>query len=91
MALIAITREMGSLGKGIAEGVAQALGLQIVDHEVIEHLAETMGRPKSKVTHFSEGGASKFQSWSGDPIGLDLYTCEELYSLALRGNVLLRG
>ena len=39
MPIIAITREMGSLGKDVARGLGEALGLPVIYHEVIDHLA----------------------------------------------------
>src|SRR5689334_14931367 len=49
MALVAITREMGSLGKDVASGLSEALGVPLVYHEVIDHLADRMRVRKSHV------------------------------------------
>jgi cytidylate kinase len=44
MAVIAMTREMGSLGKDVAAGLAERMGLTVVHHELVEHhLAEKLG------------------------------------------------
>ena len=40
MPLIAMTREMGSLGKEVAKGVGEALGIPVLHHEIIEPLAD---------------------------------------------------
>mgnify|MGYP001427510956 CR=1 FL=1 len=37
MVAIAMTREMGTLGKDVAQGIAEALGLKVIHHEVVEH------------------------------------------------------
>ncbi len=39
MPLIAMNREMGSLGKDVALGLEEALGMKIRHHEIIDHLA----------------------------------------------------
>lgn len=91
MAVIAMTREMGSLGQEVAEGVARALGLRVVYHEVIDHVAERMNRPRSAVTRFLECGPGRFKRWHADNTGLDLYTAEEILDLAYVGNVIIRG
>jgi len=36
MTVIAMTREMGSLGKDVAFGVAEKMGLEVVHHELVE-------------------------------------------------------
>ena len=41
MTVVAMTREMGSLGKDVASGLAERLNLTVVHHELVErHLAE---------------------------------------------------
>src|SRR5438270_278510 len=37
MVAIAMTREMGTLGKDVAQGIADSLGLKIIHSELIEH------------------------------------------------------
>ena len=50
MAVIAMTREMGTLGKDVVAGLAQRLGLEVIHHELVEHdIAETSGLPENKV------------------------------------------
>ena len=40
MTVIAMGREMGSLGKKIAEGVARKLDLPVIHYEIIDHLSD---------------------------------------------------
>jgi hypothetical protein len=42
MPLIAMNREMGSLGKDVARGLEEALGLKVRHHEIIDHLASAL-------------------------------------------------
>ena len=64
MTVIAMTREMGTLGKDVALGLAETLDLRIVHHELVEHdLAERLGVQESAVHHYLEGGASLLERW----------------------------
>jgi hypothetical protein len=68
MAVIAMTREMATLGKDVAAGLAERLGLKVVHHELIEHdVAERAGLDESEVHRFLEGGASLLQRCKIDP------------------------
>ena len=58
MTVIAMTREMGTLGKDVAAGVAERLGIQVVHHELVERqLAERLQTTESAVHRFLEGEA----------------------------------
>jgi len=92
MAVIAMTREMGSLGKDVAAGLAEQMGLTVVHHELVEHhLAERLGVKESAVHRYLEGGASLFERWKIDKQKLSRYTAEEILELAQKGNVIIRG
>ena len=55
MTVIAMTREMGSLGKDVAAGLADQLGLTVVHHELVEqHLAERLGVKEARCTAISK-------------------------------------
>src|SRR5437764_1045503 len=59
MVAIAMTREMGTLGKDVAQGVADSLGLKVIHSELVEHdLAMRLGVQESAVHRYLEGGAS---------------------------------
>lgn len=92
MTVIAMTREMGSLGKDVAAGLAEELGIDIVHHELIEHhLAERLALGESAVHRFLEGQASLWERWNIDSNRMSRYTADEVLQLAARGNVLIRG
>jgi len=92
MAVIAMTREMATLGKDVAAGLAERLGLNIVHHELVEHdIAERAGMRESDVHRFLEGEASLFERWKIDRKRLSRYTAQEILELAIKGNVLVRG
>jgi cytidylate kinase len=92
MAVIAMTREMATLGKDVAAGLAERLGLNIVHHELVEHdIAERAGMRESEVHRFLEGEASLLERWKVDRKRLSHYTAQEILELAVKGDVLIRG
>lgn len=91
MPVIAMTREMGTRGKDVALGLAEELGLGLVQHELVEHVAEKMHRPASAVNRLLEGTASALDRWRIKSDDLSLYTAEEIIDIAAEGNVLIRG
>jgi cytidylate kinase len=92
MAVIAMTREMGSLGKDVAADLADQMGLTVVHHELVEHhIAERLGIKKSAVHRFLEGEASLLERWKIDKEKLSRFTAEEILELAQKGNVVIRG
>src|SRR5882672_11461354 len=91
MTVIAMTQEMASLGKDVALGVADALGLQLVRHEVGDMVAGRMHVKKSLIRRIREGKAGKIEKWSADEKTISIFTAEEVFDLAAKGNVLIRG
>lgn len=91
MPVIAMTREMGSLGRDVALGLAEEFGLDLVQHEIVEHVADKMHLGRSAVNRFLEGKAGLLERWGIDKSDLSLYTAEEILDVAVRGNVLIRG
>ena len=91
MAVIAMTQEMASLGKDVALGVCEALGLQQVRHEIGDLVAGRMSVKKSLIRRIREGKAGKVEKWSADEKTISIYTAEEVFDLAVKGNVLIRG
>jgi cytidylate kinase len=91
MPVIAMTQEMASLGKDVALGVAEKLGLQLVRHEVGDLVAGRMQVKKSLIRRIREGKAGKIEKWSADEKTISIYTAEEVFDLAVKGNVVIRG
>jgi cytidylate kinase len=91
MAVIAMTQEMATLGKDVALGVCEALGLQQVRHEVGDVVAGRMSVKKSLIRRIREGKASTVERWAADEKTISIFTAEEVLELAVRGNVLIRG
>ena len=91
MTVIAFTQEMATLGSDVAAGVCEALGLAMVRHEVGDHVAGKMHVKKSLIRRLREGKAGPFERWTADERSISLFTAEEVYDLAVKGGVLVRG
>ncbi|MGE5097364.1 MAG: cytidylate kinase family protein [Betaproteobacteria bacterium] len=91
MAVIAMTQEMASLGKDVALGLCEQLGLQQVRHEIGDVVAGRMHVKKSLIRRIREGKASARERWAADEKTISIFTAEEVLDLAAKGNVLIRG
>jgi cytidylate kinase len=91
MPVIALTQEMGSLAKDVALRLAEAGGLSVMRNEVVENVAGRMHVPASLIRRLREGKAGFVERLSTDKDRVALYTAEEVFAQAERGNVILRG
>ena len=92
MPLVAITREMGSLGKDVADGLGAALDLPVVYHEVIEPLADRMRVRKSHVKRLLDGSAGLFERLTADKTSLSIFSADEILNSAMQGKgAVIRG
>lgn len=92
MPLIAMTREMGSLGKDVAAEVSRRIGKQVVHHEIIDNLADKMRLRKSHVVRFLEGKSGIWERMTTDQTSLSIYTADETFALAENDRVaVIRG
>jgi cytidylate kinase len=92
MPLIAMNREMGSLGKDVAKGLSEALGLKVQHHEIIDQIANRARIRKSHVVSFLEGTQGFLERLTVDSLKLRILTADEILSLAeTSGGIILRG
>ena len=91
MPVVAMTQEMATLGKDVALGVCEALGLEQVRHEVGDVVAGRMSVKKSLIRRIREGKASTVERWAADEKTISIFTAEEVLERAVKGNVLIRG
>jgi cytidylate kinase len=92
MPLIAMNREMGSLGKDVAKGLSEELGLKVQHHEIVDHLANRARIRKSHVISFLEGTQGLFERLTIDNLKLRILTADEIMSAAESNEgVILRG
>ena len=92
MPVVAITREMGSLGKEVAKGLSESLGVPLYYHEVIDHLADRMRVRKSHVERLLDGSAGLLERLTADKTSLSIFSADEIVNLALKGRgCVIRG
>jgi cytidylate kinase len=92
MPLIAMNREIGSLGNDVARGLEQVLGMKIRHHEIIDHIANRARLRKSHVVSFLEGKQGLLQRLTTDQVSLGILTADEILSMAESGEpIILRG
>lgn len=92
MPLVAITREMGSLGIEVAEQVAAELKVPLIHQEIIDQLADKMRVRKSHVERLLRGKAGLIERLTADKTSISIYTAAETTALAAReGGCVLRG
>jgi cytidylate kinase len=91
MSVIAMTQEMATLGKDVATGVADALGLKIVRHEIGDDVAERLHVKKSLIRRMREGQAGWLEKRAVDTASFALHAAEQVFDRALEAHVLIRG
>jgi cytidylate kinase len=91
MPVIALTHEMGSLAKEVALMLAQQGQLPVMRHEVLEGVAGKMHVPTSVISRLREGKAGLVERMRIDRDKVAVHTADEVFALADRGNIVLRG
>lgn len=91
MPVIAMTQEMGSLAKDVALELAATMNLAVMRHEVVDHVADKMHVSTSLINRLREGKAGLIERATTDAERVALYSAEEVFELANKGNVVLRG
>ena len=91
MPVITMTQEMATMGRDVALGVCEALGLQQVRHELGDVVAGRMHVKKSLIRRIREGKAGTIEKWAADERTISIFTAEQVFELAVKGNVLIRG
>ncbi len=92
MTVIAMTREMGTLGKDVAQFLVDRLDIELVHHELVEAAGvPPKTRNPSEVHRFLPGTGDNAERREAVPMKSGYMTPEEILSLANRGNVIFRG
>jgi len=84
VALIAVTRELGSHAEHIAAELSQVYGCPVIYHEIIDYVADKMRLRKSHVIKLLEGRASLIERLTADQTSLSIFTAAETFALAAR-------
>jgi len=77
MSVITVAREFGSGGKDIARIIAERIGYECVDKELIAKVSQAAGVPEETVEQLDEVGESTIQSFLRE-----LFTPSTIYSLS---------
>lgn len=92
MTVIAMTREMGTLGKEVAREFARRRNCTVLHHELVESAGERADRQEdSEVYRFLEGTEKELDRWRNNRAKGGYLTSEEVYEIALEGDALVRG
>lgn len=91
MPVIAMTREMGSLGKDVAAGVGEKLGLRLIYNELADALANDLQIDPRAVSRMVNGEATLTDRLRLKPSDVGLFTEQQVLDTALQGNVIFRG
>jgi len=91
MPVIAMTMEVGTRGSEVAAGLAKALDIDSVGHEIVDRVADKMNVKKSLLQRLREGKASVLERLSTSQAEIAVYTAEEIFAIAQNGDVLIRG
>jgi len=92
MPVVAITREMGSLGKDVASGLGEALGLPVIYHEVIDPVADRMRVRRSHVARLLDGKAGLLERLTADQTSLFIHSADQIVAKAQEGRgAVIRG
>jgi cytidylate kinase len=75
----------------VALQLAHSLNLAVMRHEVVDHVAEKMHVSKSLIGRLRGGKAGLVERLTTDERSVAMYGAEELFTLADRGNVVMRG
>jgi Cytidylate kinase-like family len=81
----------GLPGKGRPVGVCDALGLTQVRDDISERVTQRLHKRKSVLGRYLEGQAGLRERIGLDRRSLAVFSAEEVYEYALRGDVLIRG
>ncbi len=87
MPLVAMTREMGSLGQEVAARLSDRLRRKLVHHEIVGQLASKMRLQQSHVIRFLDGKSGMWERLTTDKTSLSIFTAAETLDIAESGEV----
>ena len=91
MAIVVMTREMGTLGKEVARSFARWMGYPVLHSELVESTDEIRRDEESEVFRFLEGSEEELDKWRSNRTKGGYLTPEDVLEIALEGDVLIRG
>ena len=91
MAIVAISRQMGSGGYTIAAAVAKALGYEYADRQMIVNAAKAYDVPETAIAEVAERRLSAWQSFDEEKIRYRIFLDAAYFSIAEKDNVVTAG
>ena len=92
MTLIAMSREMGSLGMQVADRIAERRGRKVIYHEILDQLASKMRLRKSHVVRFLDGKSGIWEKLTTDKTSMSIFTADEIFRVLRDDDVaVIRG
>jgi cytidylate kinase len=92
MTIIAMTCELGTLGREIADATASRLGLAVTHHEaVVGKLGQRLGLDAAAMQRHLAGQATLIERWRLDDRQLGRFAAQEILQVAAEGKRLIRG
>ena len=91
MAVITVSRQVGSLGTEMAQVVAERLRYEYVDKEKIAKALGTYGLPEPQLEKFDEKKPPFWDSWQVQRKKFQHFLEAVIYDFAMKGNVVIVG
>jgi cytidylate kinase len=91
MSIVTISETVGSLGTDIGHRVAEALGYEFADREIISKAAERFGEGIAPLTHAAEEKPTLWERFSETQRRYVAYLEATMFEMAARDNVVLVG
>ena len=91
MAIIAISRQMGSGGYTIAEAVAKALDYTYADRQMIVDAAKAYDVPEAAIAQIAERRLSAWQRFDEEKVRYRIFLDAAYYAIAEKDNVVTAG
>jgi cytidylate kinase len=93
MPVIAMSREMGSLGRDVAYGVGEFFNIRVKHHEIIDSVGSKSRLRKSHVITYLQGKLGLLDKLTSDQAGIAIHSADEILALAIERpqGIVLRG
>lgn len=93
MPVIAMSREMGSLGKDVAYGLGDVFNIRVKHHEIVDHVADKTRLRKTHVISYLQGKLGFLDRMTIDQASIAIHSADEILSLAAETSegIVLRG
>ena len=93
MPVIAMSREMGSLGKDVAYGLEEVFNIRVKHHEIVDDVANRARLRKTHVISYLQGKLGFLDRLTIDRAAIAIHSADEILTLAAESapGIVLRG